>query len=174
MLFSVLSFTVASLLCFAKSAPVNETSDLVILQQFTSKDGVSIITVYGDAVPSQPVTTEARGLDLLPRCGSNSLVCDDSHLADRGACSSLVDDLRGSGASLPDSPRSICATYSGKQCCVSWHNPVSEAIRDNLVAAAQKALDGCRGNTGVSGRTSDTLIGRTCTAQCLSDRATGC
>jgi hypothetical protein len=115
-----------------------------------------------------------RGRDAHRRCGSNSLTCDNAHEANRNACISLVNDLRGSSAQLPGSPRSICGTYSGSQCCVSWHNPVSNAERRNLVDAAQKAIDGCRADSGVSGKTSDTLIGSTCTDQCLSNRATGC
>ncbi|KAI0902851.1 hypothetical protein F4823DRAFT_569295 [Ustulina deusta] len=172
--FSTLALVVASLAFLAESAPVNESSDLVILEQFTSKDGVSTITVYGDAVESHSEVTAARSVSLHPRCGSNSLVCDNSHLADRNACANLINDLRGSSQDVPGSPRSICGTYSGSQCCVSWNTPVQNARRDNLAAAAQKVLDGCQGDTGVSGETNDTLIGSTCAKQCLSNRATGC
>ncbi|KAJ8115731.1 hypothetical protein ONZ43_g4603 [Nemania bipapillata] len=171
MLFSTFAVVMASLASTAQSAPATGPAGLVVLEQFLSKDGASTITVYGDAKRD---VTIARDTDLFKRCGTNQLTCDNAHLADRNACNSLVNDLRGSGAALPGSPRSICGTYSGSQCCVSWANPVSGAVRDNLVSAAQKALDGCQGNTGVSGKTSDTLIGQTCTSQCLSNRASGC
>ncbi|KAI0444895.1 hypothetical protein F4803DRAFT_219676 [Xylaria telfairii] len=169
-----LALALASLSFLAESAPVNEPSGLVILQQFTSKDGVSTITVYGDAVESHSEVTAVRSINLHPRCGSKSLVCDNQHLANRNACNNLVNDLRGSFQDIPNSPRSICGNYSGAQCCVSWHTPVQSAIRDNLVAAAQKVLDGCQGDTGVSGETTDTQLGSSCTTQCLSNRATGC
>ncbi|GAP87994.1 hypothetical protein SAMD00023353_3200330 [Rosellinia necatrix] len=170
MLFSNLFLATISL---ALAAEATQAADLVVLEEFTSNDGVSTITVYGDAVTS-PAAADIRGRDLYRRCGSNVLRCDNSHEANRNACISLVNDLRGSSAQLPGSPRSICGTYNGQQCCVSWHNPVSNAVRSHLAGAAQKALDGCRGDNGVSGKTSDTLIGSTCTDQCLSNRATGC
>ncbi|KAI1737086.1 hypothetical protein F4680DRAFT_220208 [Xylaria scruposa] len=171
---SALALVATSLTLLAKSAPIDESSGLVILDQFTSKDGVSTITVYGDAVESHSEVTTARPVNLYPRCGSNSLVCDNQHLADRSACTNLINEFRGSYQEIPGSPRSICGTWSGSQCCVSWKTPVQNAVRDNLVVAAQKALDGCRGDTGVSGETNDTLIGSTCTTQCLSNRPDGC
>ncbi|KAI0202404.1 hypothetical protein F4808DRAFT_421524 [Astrocystis sublimbata] len=172
MLFPTVTLLLTSLACIAEGAPTKEAAGLIVLDQFLSNDGVSHIVVYGDAKKQH--SEVARDADLFKRCGSNNLVCDNSHTANRGACQSLINDLSGSSASLPGSPRSICGTYSGSQCCVSWHDPVSNAMRRNLASAAQKALNGCRGDTGVSAKTSDTQIGSTCTSQCLSDRATGC
>ncbi|KAI0540377.1 hypothetical protein GGR58DRAFT_461123 [Xylaria digitata] len=171
--FFALASIAISLPFLVASAPVNEPSNLVVLEQFLSQDGVSTITVYGDAVSKEAPIDGLTGA-YSKRCGSNTLVCDNSHLADRNACTNLINDLRVSSASLLNSLRSICATYGGSRCCVSWHNPVSNAIRNNLVSAAQKALDGCRGDTGVSGKTMDTMIGSTCTNQCLSNRPDGC
>ncbi|KAI0411426.1 hypothetical protein F5X98DRAFT_380739 [Xylaria grammica] len=173
MLFSTLAFVVSSFAFLAECAPLDESAGLVVLKEVTSKDGVSKITVYGDAAKSHS-EVPARGLDLLPRCGSNQLVCDDQHLADRNACTSLVNDLRDSLERVPDSPRAMCGRYNNALCCVTWRTPVQNAVFDNLVDAAQKVLDGCRGDTGVSGETNDTLIGSTCTTQCLSSEMSGC
>ncbi|KAI0404082.1 hypothetical protein F4802DRAFT_598489 [Xylaria palmicola] len=185
MLFSTLALAAASSLAFfAEAAPTNELPGLVTLKQFTSRDGASLITVYGDAEGSQSQSLPhpphpsllAAARDLDGDCGGNTLVCNNKHLANREACAGLIHDLASEDgqAALPESPRSICGSYGGSQCCVSWHNPVSGAVRASLVNAALKTLEGCAGNTGVSGKTMHTYIGETCTNQCLSDRPKGC
>ncbi|KAJ8125779.1 hypothetical protein O1611_g7860 [Lasiodiplodia mahajangana] len=122
MLFFTSAFVMACLASTAQSVPAPVPTGLAVLEQFLSKDGISTITIYGN---SEKDVTVARDVDLFKRCGSNQLTCDNAHLANRNACNSLVNDLRGSFATLPDSPRSICGTYSGSQCCVSWSNPVN-------------------------------------------------
>lgn len=181
MLFSTFAFAAVSLSLATESAFIHKPSELVKLHEYISKDGVSTITIYGDNLQSNssaelddfPVKV-AKDLGIKRRCGSQSLVCDNSHTADRGSCKSLIDDLRGDNAALGSSPRSICGTYNDHQCCVSWHTVVSGATRDSLVSAAQKSYDGCRGDTGVSAKVHDTMIGTTCTDQCMSNRATHC
>ncbi|KAI1195915.1 hypothetical protein F5X97DRAFT_325999 [Nemania serpens] len=180
MLFSTFAFIAVYLYLAAEGASINKSSELVKLHEYISKDGVSTITIYGENSQSNssaefddsPVKV-AKDLGIKRRCGSQSLDCDNSHTADRNSCGSLINDLRGDNAGLGSSPRSICGTYNGNQCCVSWHTVVSGATRDSLTSAAQKSYDGCQG-TGVSSKVHDTLIGATCTDQCMSNRATGC
>ncbi|KAI1191172.1 hypothetical protein F5B17DRAFT_426819 [Nemania serpens] len=181
MLLSTFAFIAVSLSLAAEGASINEHPEFVKLHEYISKDGVSTITIYGDALQSNfsteldgPHVEAARDLGIKRRCGSQSLICDNSHTADRNSCKSLIDDLRGDSAVLGSSPRSICGTYNNQQCCVSWHTVVTGATRDSLVSAAQKSYDGCKGDTGVSAKVSDTMIGATCTDQCMSNRATHC
>ena len=173
MLFPKLIVAAASLPFLARGMPASEFPGLEVLEQFTKDDGALIITVYGDADWSSPSRRDsAAGLER--RCGSNQVTCDNEHLADRNACVSLVNALDGDQAELQGSPRSICGTYSGKKCCVSWHNPASGAVRASLVPPAQAILNQCKGDTGVSGKTSDSLLGQTCTNLCVSNREKGC
>ena len=174
MLFPKLIMAAASLPFLAQSMPASELSGLKILEQFTKEDGALSITIYGDADSSISPRQDAAAPGLDRRCGSNKVTCDNEHLADRNSCVSLVNALDGDQAELQGSPRSICGTYDGKKCCVSWHNPASGAVRSSLVGPARAILDQCRGNTGVSGKTSDSLIGQTCTNLCVSNREKGC
>ena len=176
--FKLVVVATCSLPCLVWGIPTLEPSDLVILEQFTKDAGAGpvSITVYGDASrPSQGSEEVANraGPDLDRRCGSNQVTCDNSNGANRDACVNLVNAFRGDQAQLPGSPRSICATYSGAKCCVSWHNPVSGAVRAHLVDAASKSLNTC-GTNPISAKASNVLIGQTCTDQCLSNRATNC
>ena len=76
------------------------------------------------------------------------------------------------------SPRSICFTASGQtsgECCVSWSNPVSNAVDNYFITSIIDINNGCMTQSGqVSGLTGDTSIGNTCTVVCLSNRPTGC
>lgn len=174
MLFAKLVVAAAPLLSLAQGMPTSELSGLKVLEQFTKEDGALTITVYGDADSSTSSHQDAAVAGLDRRCGSNQVTCDNEHLADRNSCVSLVNALDGDQAELQGSPRSIYGTYDGKKCCVSWHNPASGAVRSSLVGPARAILDQCRGNTGVSGKTSDSLIGQTCTNLCVSNREKGC
>ncbi|KAJ7615956.1 hypothetical protein FB45DRAFT_680231, partial [Roridomyces roridus] len=71
------------------------------------------------------------------------------------------------------SPRSICQTVNGNQCCVSWANAVSGLIQLDLVSAANDVLNDCGGND-ISGLTRNTNLNGICTTQCLSNRPSGC
>lgn len=176
MYFLKLVAAASSLPFFVLGIPAPEPLDLIILEQFTKDAGAGPveITIYGDATPSKrSVEVVGVGSDLSRRCGSNRVTCDNSNGANRDSCYSLVNALSGDQAQLPGSPRSICGTYSSAQCCVSWSNPVSGAVRANLATAAYASLNTCRASP-VSAKASDVLIGQTCTQQCLSNRATNC
>src|SRR5687767_1027954 len=102
---------------------------------------------YGDAV-----TEKRAALPLNPRqCGSNNVQCFGSNTASPGTCQQLINNVSGNGNGLPSSPRSICFSNSGGQCCISWANPVSGAIQANLASAAQKTLNTCSTGSAVSG-----------------------
>ncbi|KAJ8121810.1 hypothetical protein ONZ43_g1831 [Nemania bipapillata] len=174
MLFSSLAFAASSLAFVVQGIPATGPSDLDVLHEYTSRDGVSNITIYGRS--TQPDTSPLEAVTDLnqKRSCDGTVVCDNHHTADRAACGHLIDDLRGDKAVLGQSPRAICGTYGGEVCCVSWHKVVSGATRDSLVYAAQKAYDACWGDTGISAKVHSTLIGQTCTDQCMSNRATHC
>ncbi|KAK3392214.1 hypothetical protein B0T20DRAFT_360471 [Sordaria brevicollis] len=170
----------AFLAAVASATPVPAPAEdgLVILQQ--NETEVGTITWYtdtdADADTEQPVDRRSVSAplsqDLHKRCGSNTLTCSGSHRAYSPVCSNLINSL--SGQSIPQSPRSVCLSQGGNQCCISWANVVQDAQFYYLQSAAWKALNGCVSNSYVSGLTRDTLIGNTCTTQCLSDRASGC
>ncbi|GKT52492.1 uncharacterized protein ColSpa_12673 [Colletotrichum spaethianum] len=149
---------------------------LVVLEQFETEFGTA--TWYGDAEDS-PISKRApenEATSLNRRCGSNAVTCSGSHQGPASACAQLIVSIAGprSGQSVPSSPRSFCLTGSGGNCCVSWANPLSNAYYSQLVPAAQKVNNQCQSGGWVSGLSRDTLIGNTCTTQCLSDRPNGC
>ncbi|KAF7555893.1 hypothetical protein G7Z17_g1822 [Cylindrodendrum hubeiense] len=149
---------------------------LVILAQEVVDDGEGILTFYGDADPVAAALSKREESELSKRCGSNSLSCYSGHRANAWTCSQLIYQVEKSSTQLKQSPRSICKTVSGKQCCISWARAVSSGQEKNLASAGYRVLEGCNvWNDGtVSGLTRDTQIGNTCTTQCLSDRADGC
>ncbi|GAB1317751.1 hypothetical protein MFIFM68171_07961 [Madurella fahalii] len=165
--------TLVSAFCLATLAaalPAPDVPDgLVILQQSEMDNGV--LTVYGDATPEKREAVEH--LDRR-QCGSNSIQCFSSNTANPGTCQQLINNVRNNGSGLPSSPRSICFSNSGGQCCISWANPVSGAIQAHLADAAQSTLNTCSTGSAVSGVSRNTIIGTTCTTQCLSNRASGC
>ena len=112
-------------------------------------------------------------------CGDNDITCytSGSHQASTDSCWFLLNSLQASsGDSAPKSPRSICVSQSGNQCCTSWADQVNGPLffRD-LIPAVQKLLTTCPAPGGrMSGTSKDTDLGGTCTTQCLSDRPNGC
>ena len=102
--------------------------------------------------------------------------CDNTNLAPARVCAQLIDSLAGARAydAIPASPRSLCLDGSGGKCCVAWTTPVTSALYINLADAARDVLAACARTDLVSGWTVDTLIGNTCTNQCLSNGAMGC
>jgi len=143
----------------------------------------SVLAYYVDADPinsTLPLTTSPNNKSPLSKkvCGSNNVSCYSSNQANQTLCNGLVNNLARSGANVPYSPRSICLFGGGCgcTCCVSWANPVpaGTAQQFQLANAADKVLSQCSSSSGVSGLTRNTLIGDTCTTQCLSDRSTGC
>ncbi|KAI2625699.1 hypothetical protein GGR54DRAFT_510645 [Hypoxylon sp. NC1633] len=170
MLVSILHLAVASLQCVAASIQVSKSSNFVDSQPYTpSTDDDTTADIYNGTAKHASAVEATRTLSLVPRCGENQVTCDNRYLADRSACVSLVNDLKDSQAELPEKPRSTCGTYAGKRCCVSWHAPVKDATKGNLVGAALAVLRQCKGDTGVSGLTEGTVLGSgTCVRQCLS------
>ncbi|KAK3489858.1 hypothetical protein B0T13DRAFT_406112 [Neurospora crassa] len=156
-------------IAFASPVPAPAEDGLIIIEQTETENGT--ITWYGDE--STPITARSTpSPELDKRCGSNAVTCSGSHRAYAPVCTNLINSL--SSQAIPQSPRSVCLSQGGNQCCISWANVVQDAQFYYLQSAARKALNGCVSSSYVSALTRDTLIGNTCTTQCLSNRATGC
>ncbi|KAK3398812.1 hypothetical protein B0T20DRAFT_218517 [Sordaria brevicollis] len=139
----------------------------------TEAAGVELVW-YGDADGVES-TSEAETPSLSRRCGSNRTQCFNDNQAAASSCEALINGLLNSSNNLPVSPRSVCATLAGNRCCTSWANNLSGAKYYYLQSAASAILRNCRGSAGfVSGKSYDTLLGSTCTTQCLSNRPDGC
>ncbi|KAF8183564.1 hypothetical protein K438DRAFT_1907972 [Mycena galopus ATCC 62051] len=153
----------------ARASPASDASDLVVLSTQETADGATItIWGYPNGASNRADTLEKR------QCGGNAITCSGSHTADVNSCNQLISSLNNnSGQGLGTSPRSICATQNGNQCCVSWADAVSGLTQGDLVNAAQQILDDC-GGSSVSGLSRDTDLNGVCTTECLSNRATGC
>jgi len=120
-----------------------------------------------EAPPSPFLTKKA--------CGDNKVDCDSRHQASTRICGLLWRTLVSSGGrAVPRSPRAVCLSQRGEQCCTSWAREVPRPLfyRD-LAPAVQKISTSCAGNR-VSGLSRDTNLAGTCTTQCLSNRADGC
>ncbi|KAJ7505963.1 hypothetical protein B0H11DRAFT_1850562 [Mycena galericulata] len=164
------AFILSALVFFqAHASPVaDDASDLVLLSTQETANGTITIWGYPNDASEHTVGLEKR------QCGSNAVTCSGSNTADVNSCRQLISSLRSNaGQGLGTSPRSICTTQNGNQCCVSWANAVSGLTQGNLVNAAQDVLNTCAGST-VSGLTRNTNLNGVCTTQCLSNRATGC
>lgn len=108
------------------------------------------------------------------RCGSNAVSCSGSHVPVAASCAALISSLRSNGPTvLGISPRSLCLSVSGNQCCVSWANAVNGLQESDLVSAAQSIYTSCipKANSGLA---RDVNLHGVCTTQCLSDRPDGC
>ncbi|KAF9773842.1 hypothetical protein IL306_008249 [Fusarium sp. DS 682] len=167
----------SSLLYAATAATVPKVPEapegLIVLAQESVDDGAGVLTFYGDADPTAAEKRDESGLSK--RCGSNQVSCFGSHRAPIWVCTDLLYQMERSSTQLRQSPRSICKTTSGKQCCISWAKAVSGGKEDNLSPAGYKVASECNwGDNTVSGLTRDTQIGNTCTTQCLSNRPDGC
>ncbi|KAF8183557.1 hypothetical protein K438DRAFT_1599517 [Mycena galopus ATCC 62051] len=157
----------ALVLLQARASPASDVSDLVVLS--TEETAHGTITIWG-----YPNGASKRTDTLEKRCGGNAITCSGSHTADVNSCRQLISSLQSnSGQGVGTSPRSICVTQNGNQCCISWANAVSGLTQGNLVNAAQQILNDCAGST-VSGLSRDTNLNGVCTTECLSNRATGC
>jgi hypothetical protein len=109
------------------------------------------------------------------QCGSNDLFCSRNYIPTNTCVVQLYSDINLTYRdTIPEAPRSICRSSStGGFCCVSWAHPARGAVRNNLLAAMQKAQYSCVLN-GQSGLTRNTNLGGTCTTQCLSSDANTC
>ncbi|EIN04158.1 hypothetical protein PUNSTDRAFT_55734 [Punctularia strigosozonata HHB-11173 SS5] len=160
-----------SLLGIAMAAIVREVGDedaYVISTKDLGADG--ILTVYGivgDDAPTNSASLQAR------QCGSNDVTCSGSHQAIASVCSTLIGQVCNSGGSVSASPRSLCLSSSGNQCCISWSANVGAFAEFDLCTAAQDVQNECAGNA-VSGVARNVNLNGGCVTQCLSNRATGC
>ncbi|KAA8634580.1 hypothetical protein SMACR_03003 [Sordaria macrospora] len=151
---------------------------LKILEQYETKSGGTVVW-FGDENPVNATNTvvpdEASTHALNRRCGSNRVACYGDHQTFMPTCEVMTLDtsvlLR--DTPIPPSPRSICFYQRGATCCVSWADNVSGAVYRHLINGANAVRKGCP-TRWASGKSYDTLIGRTCTTQCLSDRPNGC
>ncbi|KAF7317784.1 hypothetical protein MKEN_00866200 [Mycena kentingensis (nom. inval.)] len=167
-------FVLAALLFAQGQATPAPTTDGELVLLSTEETPTGTITIWG--IPEDGTVVAARDPEALEKrqCGTNNVTCSGDHTADRNACNQLVSSLSAnSGQGVGTSPRSICQTVNGNQCCVSWANPVNGLTQGNLVPGAQAVLNGCGGNS-ISGLTRNTNLNGICTTQCLSNRATGC
>ncbi|KAJ7795114.1 hypothetical protein B0H14DRAFT_2920986 [Mycena olivaceomarginata] len=163
MIFNI-AFILSALAFFqARASPVaDDASDLVLLSTQETANGTLTFWGYPDGASKRA-------------CGNNAVTCSGSHTADVNSCRQLISSLSSNGGQAwgVPSPRSICTTQNGNQCCVSWADAVSGLTQGNLVNAAQAVLNDCAGST-VSGLSRDTNLNGVCTTECLSNRATGC
>ncbi|KAK0723594.1 hypothetical protein B0T26DRAFT_622866, partial [Lasiosphaeria miniovina] len=107
------------------------------------------------------------------RCGSNAVSCDGGHAPALNTCTELVNRVRTSTLTLNSSPRSVCLSRSGKNCCISWSKDIGSVREADLFNAGKNVLDRCVGENN-SGLARDVSINGNCLTECLSDRATGC
>ena len=188
-MFSRSTYTAAAMLCkqtlfiiatfltaIVRSLPSpSSDTELKVIKHYEVEGGN--ITWYGDVTPAKR-SSDTVGLNR--RCGTNKLKCSGSNQAPSAVCAGLAFTVAGpmGGQSTGQSPRSICFTASGQtsgECCVSWSNPVSNAIDNYFITSIIDINNGCMTQSGqVSGLTGDTSIGNTCTVVCLSNRPTGC
>lgn len=84
------------------------------------------LTTWG--VPDNSITATPIVVDDVAqpavdrRCGSNQVTCNNVHAAYTSVCSALISTLGNAGVST--SPRAICLSQSGNQCCISWGNGI--------------------------------------------------
>lgn len=135
------------------------------------------LTIWG--VPENDITTTPGIVEddvahpaVARRCGSNQVACDSSHMAYTSVCSALMNTLSNTGVNT--SPRALCLTQSGNQCCISWGNVVPGLLQSDLWNGANNARNVCGGGGLVSAVVHDTSLHGVCTNQCLSNRPTGC
>jgi hypothetical protein len=172
MFFNKAAFLSAVLLVVsnAGAAPASDEFGLVITNTVALPDGATL-TVWGEA----PGFESTNSTIAKRQCGANDVTCSGSHVPVAGACQALIQSLINFGGNiLGDSPRSVCLTSDGAQCCVSWSAVVDGLVEDSLVSAAQKVQDTCVVPRGNSGLARNVNLQGVCLTQCLSDRATGC
>ncbi len=131
---------------------------------------VGTLIVYQDGNSTTP-----RQLPRDPGCGTNSITCSTNHATYRPVCVSLMSVLN-NNVRLPDSPRSVCLSVGGSQCCISWSQP-AVVEEKNLLSSAQRVLAFCLpGDTVLSGQEKGVALGLdgTCVTQCMSNRPDGC
>ncbi|KAK8037624.1 hypothetical protein PG991_000970 [Apiospora marii] len=172
MLTAKLTFTLAARAAIDPIATFQPSEGI----EYLHSHDVNGTTLYYFGSPSN-AETPPPSQQLHKRCGGNAVTCYYSHTISKPpACQSLLDSLKGSRVSLPKSPRSVCATSDGQQCCVSWADVANGITHGDLYTAGQKVYDQCINNWVIkgSGLARDVQLGSTCTTECVSNRATGC
>ncbi|KAK3380761.1 hypothetical protein B0T24DRAFT_571717 [Lasiosphaeria ovina] len=144
---------------------------LIIIETLELVDGT--ITIYGSNPTFSNVTEPSSTSRLARRCGSNAVSCDGGHVPALNTCTELVNRIRTSTLTLNGSPRSVCLSRSGKNCCISWSKDIGSVREADLFNAGKNVLDRCVGENN-SGLARDVSINGNCLTECLSDRATGC
>ncbi|KAK3389584.1 hypothetical protein B0H63DRAFT_445764 [Podospora didyma] len=171
---TTLALLLSTVVAIPTSLSLTEPGDdsLVVIDTLQLAEGT--LTIFG-ANPGHnatEVSSEASSL-LTRRCGANNVVCDKNHAPALNTCNELVKRIKGSSLTLNSSPRSVCLSRSGGNCCISWASDIGNVRESDLYNAAKKSLDRCVGEKN-SGRATDVAINGKCLNQCLSDRATGC
>jgi hypothetical protein len=78
---------------------------------------------------------------------------------------------------IPFDSHTMCYGILTDQCCILWGNRLPDAKYRDLVNAAEKISEGCAytippavlgGKPRVNGRTTGTLLGGSCTVECLA------
>jgi hypothetical protein len=157
-------------------SPSPAPEELKVIGQYEVEGGN--ITWYGDS--DTPAKRSFDTVDLNRRCGTNAVTCSGSHKASSTVCGGLGFALSGpqNSGTVIRNPRSVCYKASGQssgECCVSWANPVSNAVDGDFTNAVITINNRCvDGSRQVSGLMRDTTIGSTCTTVCLSNRPDGC
>ncbi|EJD50239.1 hypothetical protein AURDEDRAFT_112316 [Auricularia subglabra TFB-10046 SS5] len=153
-----------------QAAPAPGDEALVVVK---TEDSIHGPLVFYGLPGTANETVAARGLTERA-CGTNNVQCSGRHVPDNQACQNLINALNAnSGSSVGNSPRSICLTTNGNQCCVSWAKVAPGLTQGILVSAANAVQNDCVVN-GQSGLSRNTNLNGICTTQCLSNRATGC
>jgi hypothetical protein len=152
------------------AAPVPNEFGLIITNTVALTDSATL-TIWGEA----PGYESTNSTIAKRQCGSNDVSCSGSHVPDTNSCNQLIDSLLSNGGTvLGDSPRSICLTQNGAQCCTSWSAVVHGLQEFSLANAATQILNNCVGPNHQSGLARNVDLQGVCLTQCLSDRATGC
>ena len=151
------------------AAPSTEAvdDDLIIVQTLPYGNGT--LVVYGSATPGTVTAVSSPA----PNCGTNAVTCSGSNQANVNTCASLLTGIQNSGAVLGSSPRSLCLSQGGNQCCVSWSANIGSVAESDLFNAGEAVFNTCIGDN-ISGRASDVSINGQCLSQCLSNRPNGC
>ena len=153
----------------AQATPAPVSDELFVIKTETTPFGDLVF--YGAA---SNLTSSKRSDFEARACGTNNVQCFGSNIPNLASCQHLVSVLSASGGTvLGTSPRSVCLTLSGNQCCTSWADVAPGVTDGDLASAAEDVLAGCVENNQ-SGVARNVNLNGICTTQCLSNRATGC
>ncbi|KAJ7615832.1 hypothetical protein FB45DRAFT_757343 [Roridomyces roridus] len=129
----------------------------------------ALAALHAQATPATSLT-RARS-----QCNGDNVNCNLKFAANRVACQQLVNSITANpNHVLPPSPRFICLSLNGDQCCVSWADNVQGLTQGALLPVAQAQLECEPGNPVLSSFASDVDLNGECTTQCLSNRPNGC